>query len=159
MLCWSSPHQTMYVYGGLLPRAFQDAIAHAAEVLSVCEPILSECALFTREKPKLCLLLFFLYPSAPLPSPQEVISVGDEALTLCCAASVKPVFSFNPTELLTFSTSSHTCSSVNLFTPAGAVSCRAVHFSDVNVLAQYCRCRSWLQGFSSNFVTESKYTF
>lgn len=50
----------------------------------------------------------FSDPSARLPSLQEVMSVGDEAVSVCCAASVKPVFSLIQTN----------CNFATLYTPA-----------------------------------------
>lgn len=65
------------------------------------------------------------------------MSVGDEALSVCCTASVKHVFLPYSAELQLFS-ALDTCSSVNAFTPAGTTSRRAAHVADVNVLAQCC---------------------
>ncbi len=47
----------------------------------------------SHEKLKFSRLLSLSDPSARLPSPREVMSVGDVAVSVCCAASVKPVFS------------------------------------------------------------------
>lgn len=77
----------------LAAREFQDAIAHAAVVLSVCEPILSECACFPMKSWSSAFLLSLLDPSARLLSPQEIMSVGDKAVSVCFVASLKPAFS------------------------------------------------------------------
>lgn len=97
----------------LLAREFQDSIAHAAQVLSVCEPILSELCLFSREKLKSSRRLCFLDPSARPSSPQDVMSVGDEAASLCYAASAKLVFLLIQLN----------CNSSTLYTPAPQSTC------------------------------------
>lgn len=79
---------------------------------------------FPHEKLKFSCLLRFLDPPAWLSSPQDVMSVGEEALSVCCTASVKHVFLPYSAELQLFS-ALDTCSSVNAFTPAGATSRRA----------------------------------
>lgn len=83
----SSPRQTACLWW-LTAREFRDAITHTAEVLF--SPVFSWKAFFSSA---FFFSFFFLDPSARLPSPQDVTTVGDEAVSVCCAASVKPVFS------------------------------------------------------------------
>lgn len=91
------PHQTACLRWHAA-REFQDAITHIAPVLVL--PVFSwkkkSSFIFGTSSPSLFLSPFFCVdPSALLPSPQEVTSLGDEAVSLCRAASPKPVFLFN----------------------------------------------------------------
>lgn len=104
----------------------------AAEMLSVREPILSQCACFLMNSWKCSFLLSFLDPSCHVSERQG-----------CSASSVKPVFFLIQPNVQLFHPS-HTCSSVNLFTPPGAVSHWAMHVSHVNMLALCSHCFSWL---------------
>lgn len=83
----SNPHRTACLWW-LTAREFQDAIAHTAKILFL--PVFSR-------KPSSAQAFFFsslsfFDPSSRLPTPREVSAVGDEAVSVCCASPVKPVF-------------------------------------------------------------------
>lgn len=114
--------------------------------------------LFFSEKLKFSLLLCFLDPSVRLPSPQEVMSVGDVALSVCYAASVKPVFSIIHLKR-NFSTLSTPAPQSTCLLQLGPCHVEPCSFLMITCLPQCCHRFSWLLGFSLNVVSQHKHNF
>lgn len=98
------------------PSAYFSSFPHKMLSFTTVLPPLPSCSRF-----------FYNPSSARLSSPQEVIALGDEAASVGCAASPTPVFFFPLSFVLSLFNSdsqrllnsSHTHSSLGLFTPAG----------------------------------------
>lgn len=93
-LSWSRPRQTLYVYRGSPPENSRMLLLTLPQCsLSVNPFYQKKVPVFPLKCWSSAFLLSLLDPSARLLSPQEVMSVGDQAASVCFAASLKPVFS------------------------------------------------------------------